>query len=135
ILGVYIVFVAKNNTKRYGFFRNWLFFLQRVTGIITLIFIAWHVWQTILQVAISGAEVNYQIMEYSLTSPCFFWFYISSVIAVVFVLANWLWSFCVCWAIAPSPRAQKIVTYATVVVFFVVSYIGIRTIIQFGLGV
>lgn len=135
VLGVYIVFVAKNNTKRYGFLRNWLFFLQRVTGIITLIFIAWHVWQTRVQVAIAGAEVNYQMMEDILSNNFFFWFYIISILAVVFHLANGLWGFLVSWGIAQSPKSQRIVTYATVVVFFVVSYIGIRTIIQFGLGV
>lgn len=37
ILGVYIVFVAKNNTRRYGYFRNWMFYLQRVTGIVTFV--------------------------------------------------------------------------------------------------
>src|SRR5690625_4959058 len=37
ILGVYIVFVTRNNVKKYGYFRNWMFYLQRVTGIITLI--------------------------------------------------------------------------------------------------
>src|SRR5690625_18245 len=52
ILGVYIVFVTRSNVKSYGYFRNWMFYLQRITGIITLIFIAWHVWQTRLQVAI-----------------------------------------------------------------------------------
>jgi|SRR5690625_602118 len=134
ILGVYIVFVTRNNVKRYGYFRNWMFFLQRISGIITLIFIAWHVWQTRIQVALGNTEVNYQLMEGILTQPFYFWFYIISVIAVVFHMANGLWSFCVSWGIAQSPRSQQIVTYATVIVFFAVSYIGIRTIIQFGIG-
>ena len=45
VLGIYIVLATKNNVRRYGFFRNWMFYLQRFTGIITLIFIAWHIWQ------------------------------------------------------------------------------------------
>src|SRR5690625_4173818 len=134
ILGVYIVFTARNNVTKYGFFRNWMFFLQRITGIITLIFIIWHVWQTRVQVAIAGAEVNYQMMESILTQPFYFWFYIISILAVVFHLANGLWGFCVHWGIAQSPRSQQIITYATVIVFLVDSYIGIRTFIQFGIG-
>jgi len=134
ILGVYIVFVARNNTRRYGYFRNWMFLLQRVTGIITLIFIAWHVWQTKVQVALGNVALDYSLMENILTQPFYFWFYIVSIIAVVFHLANGLWSFLVSWGVAQSPRSQQIVTYATVIVFFVVSYIGIRTIIQFGVG-
>lgn len=131
ILGVYIVFTARNNVKRYGFLRNWLFFLQRITGIITLIFIVWHVWQTRIQVALGNTEVNYQLMEGILTQPFYFWFYIISILAVVFHLANGLWGFSVTWGIAQSPRSQKIITYFTVLVFIVVAYIGIRTIIQF----
>ncbi|MEI3605895.1 succinate dehydrogenase cytochrome b558 subunit [Pseudogracilibacillus sp. SE30717A] len=134
ILGVYIVFTARNNPRKYGFFRNWMFLLQRITGVITLIFIAWHVWQTRIQVALGTAEVNYELMEGILTQPFYFWFYIISIIAVVFHLANGLWGFLVSWGIAQSPRSQQIVTYATIAIFFIVSYIGIRTIIQFGLG-
>lgn len=76
ILGVYIVFVAKNNVTRYGFFRNWMFYIQRITGIITLIFIAWHVWETRIQIGLGNAEANYSLMEGILSSPVMFWFYI-----------------------------------------------------------
>lgn len=134
VLGVYIVFTTRYNTKRYGFFRNWLFFLQRMTGIITLIFIVWHVWQTRVQVALGNVDVNAQLMYDILTQPFYFWFYIISVIAVVFHLANGLWGFLVSWGLAQSPRSQQIVTYATIIVFVVVSYIGVRSIIEFGLG-
>jgi succinate dehydrogenase / fumarate reductase cytochrome b subunit len=134
ILGLYIVFATRNNVKRYGYFRNWMFYLQRVTGVITLIFIAWHVWQTKIQIAFFNVDLNFKLMEDILTQPFYFWFYIVSIICVVFHLANGLWSFCVSWGIAQSPRAQQIVTYATIAVFFIVSYIGIRAIIQFSIG-
>ncbi|APC48095.1 succinate dehydrogenase cytochrome b558 subunit [Virgibacillus halodenitrificans] len=134
ILGVYIVFEARNNTKRYGFFRNWMFFLQRVTGIITLVFIAWHVWETRVQVALGNAEVNYSLMEGILSSPIMFWFYIIGVVSAVFHFANGLWSFAVTWGLTQSPKSQKIATYVTVIIFFVVSYIGVRTLIQFAYG-
>ncbi len=44
VLGVYIAFTANNNVARFGFFRNWMFKLQRLTGLITIVFIAWHVY-------------------------------------------------------------------------------------------
>ncbi|WP_096269610.1 succinate dehydrogenase cytochrome b558 subunit [Paucisalibacillus globulus] len=134
ILGVYIVFIAKNNVRRYGFVRNWLFYVQRVTGIITLVFIAWHVFETRVQVAL-GASLDYSLMEGILTNPFMFWFYIIGVLSAVFHFSNGLWGFLVSWGIAQSPRSQKIVTYATILVFLVVSYIGIRTLITFAYGV
>lgn len=133
VLGVYIVFTANNNVKSYGFVRNWLFFFQRITGIITLIFVVWHVWQTRIQVALGTAEVNAEMMQNILTQPFYFWFYIISILAVVFHLANGLWGFAVTWGIAQSPRSQQIITYLTVLVFVVVSFIGIRTILVFGM--
>ncbi len=133
VLGVYIVLNAKNNVGTYGFARNWLFFLQRITGIITLIFVVWHVWQTRIQVALGNAEVNAQLMQDILQQPFYFWFYIISILAVVFHLANGLWGFAVTWGIAQSPRSQQIITYFTVLVFIVVSFIGIRTIFVFGM--
>lgn len=133
ILGVYIVFTVRYNPRSYGFFRNWLFTLQRITGIITLIFIAWHVWQTKIQITFGDATLDYSLMQEILSNPFMFWFYIVSILSVVFHLANGLWSFCVSWGIAQSPRSQQVLMYVTIGVFFVVSYIGIRTIIQFGM--
>jgi len=131
ILGVYIVLVAKNNAGRYGYFRNWMFYLQRITGIITFIFIVVHVWQTRIQVAMGNAEVDFSLMEGILNNPFFLWFYVIGVISTVFHLANGLWGFAVTWGITQSPRSQQVVTYLTLLVFVVVSYIGVRAIFAF----
>ena len=61
IYGLYIAFTAKNNAVSYGYFRNWMFVFQRISGIVTLIFISWHVWETRIQ-AMLGKEVNYDMM-------------------------------------------------------------------------
>ncbi|WP_050181178.1 succinate dehydrogenase cytochrome b558 subunit [Domibacillus robiginosus] len=130
IYGLYIAFTAKNNPGRFGYFRNWMFVLQRWSGVITLIFIAWHVWETRVQAAL-GAEVNFQMMENILDNPFMLVFYIAGVLAAIFHFANGLWSFCVSWGIAVSPRSQRIVTYATLIVFFALSYVGLSAILAF----
>lgn len=130
IYGVYIAFQAKNNPMQYGFFRNWMFTLQRITGIILLIFIAWHVWETRIQVFF-GAEVNYDMMASILSSPFMLIFYIIGVVAATFHLSNGLWSFAVSWGITVSPRSQQIVTYVTIAIFFILTFIGIRAILAF----
>ncbi|WP_066292655.1 succinate dehydrogenase cytochrome b558 subunit [Bacillus sp. FJAT-29937] len=130
IYGLYIAFTAKNNVSKYGFFRNWMFMLQRVSGVITLIFIAWHVWETRVQAAF-GADVNFQMMENILSNPFMFWFYIVGVISTIFHFSNGLWSFCVSWGITISPRSQLITTYVTIVIFILLSIVGIRAITAF----
>ncbi|WP_026581848.1 succinate dehydrogenase cytochrome b558 subunit [Bacillus sp. J33] len=130
IYGLYIAFTAKNNTSRFGYFRNWMFMLQRVSGVITLIFVAWHVWETRVAAAF-GAEVNFQMMENILSNPFMFWFYIVGVISAIFHFANGLWSFLVSWGITVSPRSQVISTYVTIGIFIVLSIVGVRALTAF----
>ena len=130
VYGVYIAFTAKNNANRFGFFRNWMFVLQRITGIVTLIFVSWHVWQTRIA-AQMGAEVNFDMMADILSSPIMLGFYIVGVLSTIFHFSNGLWSFAVTWGITVSPRSQRISTFVTMGVFVVLSYVGLRAILAF----
>ncbi|MFD1018959.1 succinate dehydrogenase cytochrome b558 subunit [Thalassobacillus hwangdonensis] len=134
IYGVYIAFTAKHNIGNFSYFRNYMFMLQRLTGIITLVFIAWHVWETRIAIGFGWAELNYQLMESILTEPFFFWFYVIGVVSTTFHFANGLWSFCVSWGITMTPRSQRIMTYATIVVFLALSFVGVRTLFTFAYG-
>ena len=128
--GVYIAFTAKNNVKRYGTFRNWMFMLQRITGVFLVIFIAWHIWQTRIQKAL-GATVDYDMMAEIFASPFMIVFYVAGVIAATFHLSNGIWSFLVTWGLAQSPRSQTIVGYVTIGIFLVLSVIGVQAIFAF----
>lgn len=130
IYGLYIAFTAKNNVGKFGFFRNWMFVLQRFTGVFLLIFISWHVWETRIQ-AMQGVEVNFNMMQDILSNPLMFWFYVVGVLSAVFHLANGLWSFCVSWGITVSPRSQVIFTYITMAIFVALSYVGISALLAF----
>ncbi|UII55098.1 succinate dehydrogenase cytochrome b558 subunit [Cytobacillus spongiae] len=130
IYGLYIAFTAKNNTSKFSFFRNWMFMLQRFSGVVTLIFVTWHVWETRIAAAF-GADVNYQMMENILSTPFMFWFYIIGVVSTVFHFANGLWSFCVSWGITVTPRSQVISSYVTMGIFVALSIVGIRAILAF----
>jgi len=130
IYGLYIAFTANSNVNRFGTFRNWMYLLQRITGVITLIFIAWHVWQTRVAAAL-GTEVNYDMMHDILSSPFMFGFYLVGILSAIFHFANGLWSFLVSWGITVSPRSQLITTYVTIGVFVILSLISIQTLIAF----
>ena len=128
--GVYIAFTAKNNVKRYGTFRNWMFMLQRITGVFLVVFIAWHIFQTRVQKAL-GDEVDYDMMADILSSPFMLAFYIAGVLAATFHLANGVWSFLVSWGITQSPRSQSIVTYISMGIFLILSVIGVQALLAF----
>lgn len=128
--GVYIAFTAKNNVKRYGTFRNWMFMLQRITGVFLVVFIAWHIFQTRVQKAL-GDEVDFDMMADILSNPFMLAFYIAGVLAATFHLANGVWSFLVSWGITQSPRSQTIVTYISMAIFLILSVIGVQALLAF----
>ncbi|MDR4982852.1 succinate dehydrogenase [Bacillus cereus] len=130
IYGLYIAFTAKNNAVSYGYFRNWMFVFQRISGIVTLIFISWHVWQTRIQ-AMLGKEVNYDMMADILNNPAMFAFYLVGVVSTIFHFANGLWTFCISWGITVSPRSQRISTYVTLAIFLGLSYVGVSALLAF----
>ncbi|MEW4306512.1 succinate dehydrogenase cytochrome b558 subunit [Rossellomorea marisflavi] len=130
IYGIYIAFTSKNNASRFGFFRNWMFLLQRVSGVITFIFVTWHVWQTRVAVFF-GATVNFQMMEDIFSNPFMVAFYVLGVLSTIFHFANGLWSFCVSWGITVTPRSQRIATYVTIGIFLALSIVGMRAIFAF----
>ena len=130
--GLYIAFTSKNNVGHYSYMRNTLFVAQRYTGIFLVVFIAWHVFETRFQVAIgNAADADFNMMANILDNPAMLVFYILGVLAATFHLANGLWSFLVTWGITQSEKAQKYSTYFTLLVFIVLSIIGIRALLAF----
>lgn len=129
--GLYIAFTAKNNPGHYSYMRNILFVAQRYTGIFLVVFIAWHVFETRFQVAIGAAEADFNMMENILSNPFMFAFYVLGVLSATFHLANGLWSFFVTWGITVSEKSQRYSTYFTLLVFIVLSIIGIRALFAF----
>jgi succinate dehydrogenase / fumarate reductase cytochrome b subunit len=133
IYGLYVAFQAKNNVANFGFFRNFMFMLQRLTGVITLIFVAWHVWETKLQLVIGNVEATglFKLMNEILANPFMLTFYIVGLLAAVFHLANGLWSFAVSWGITIGPRSQRISTYVTMIIFVLISAMGLMALFAF----
>lgn len=130
IYGVYIAFTATPNNIRFGTFRNWMFLLQRISGVFLVIFIAWHIFQTRIQKAL-GAEVEFDMMAEIVANPLMLAFYIVGILAATFHLSNGIWSFLVSWGITQSPKSQQVATYVTAVFFVILSIVGVGAILAF----
>ncbi|MBP1930361.1 succinate dehydrogenase cytochrome b558 subunit [Ammoniphilus resinae] len=133
VYGLYIAFQAKHNVNNYGYFRNMMFFLQRVTGVITLIFVVWHVWQTRIQIAIGSVapEGFFDLMVNVFSSGAMVAFYVIGLLSATFHFSNGMWSFLVSWGITVGPRAQRISTYVWLGFFVILSYIGLMAMFAF----
>ncbi|MEH7505740.1 succinate dehydrogenase cytochrome b558 subunit [Neobacillus drentensis] len=131
LYGVVIARQAKNNVSKYGYFRNWKFYLQRITGLIAFIFIIWHVWETKVQVEFSGAEADYQLMANIVDNGISLTLYIIGISSCIYHFVNGIWTFLITWGITVSPHSQKITQYISFGLFIALTFIGIRAILAF----
>ncbi len=121
-LGVVYTFVgAKPNVDKYDFGDNWRYSLQRITGIIALIFIFLHIatlrwgwsigpWHTPFM--LNGATSD-QPMAAATTAMALqaHWtvvvFYIVGGLSVVYHWANGLWTAAITWGVTLTPASQQ----------------------------
>jgi len=105
--GCYIVCSGQANAGRYGYFRNWMYLLQRITGIIALIFIVYHVYATRISGLISGQHVSFEGVHQSLQNPLILAFYILGIVSASYHLGNGMFGFLITWGIAIGNKTQR----------------------------
>lgn len=105
--GLFIWFTGKNNAFRYPYATNWLYVLQRWTGLISLFYIGYHVYETRLQNLLYGTEISFEFMAKQMANPAVFVIYIVGMAAVMFHFANGLWGFLISWGVTVGSNARK----------------------------
>ncbi|MEG1496713.1 MAG: succinate dehydrogenase [Clostridiales bacterium] len=123
IYGIYIVYVSKNNVLRYKYLKNWMFYLQRVTAIITTVFVLFHVF-TLRVLAPDSISVIVSFTSL-LQNPICFVLYSIGVIAAIYHFSNGLFTFFITWGIIQGPKIQKIFTLLTCAIFGVLSLLAV----------
>jgi len=132
IIGVVYALKAKNNVAQYGYWNNWMFYLQRITAYIVFLFVIYHVWTLrIVGKAMSGHAMDYNFMHNLLVDPVMMGMYAISLLATIFHFTNGLWGFAVTWGIVVGPRGQKVVSLATIALFVILSSVGMTALTQF----
>ncbi len=130
LLGAWIAFGGQVNTGSQRYFRNWMYVLQRASGLFLLVFISVHIYT----IRFSGSENLYQLMAQCFQNPWYVAFYWLGILTATFHFANGLWGFCVTWGITASPRSQMISTWVCAALFAAMSAAGINSIYGFNGG-
>jgi succinate dehydrogenase / fumarate reductase cytochrome b subunit len=130
VYGLFVTATASPNGKTYR--RNWMYNLQRATGVILFAYILFHLWTTRFVDVAHHEDVNlFATMQGVVHNPWLFTFTILGILSATFHLANGIWSFCIVWGITVSPRSQRLMEYVSFAVFVVLSVIGVRAIFAF----
>jgi succinate dehydrogenase / fumarate reductase cytochrome b subunit len=127
VYGMYTAFTSGYNAGRFGWFRNQMFVWQRVTGVITFMFVVYHLWTT----RFSGNEASFNMVSDLVNHPVHFWFMIIGVVAATFHLANGLWGFLIHWGVTIGPRSQQISAYVMGVLWVALSLVGVMALWAF----
>jgi len=131
VYGVVITMTADPNVSVYGYERNLQYTLQRITGILALVFILFHFFTTRGWFYLSGVETNYARMHDFMMNPVFLIIYVIGTLSCLYHLTNGIFTFCITWGITVGPRAQTMVNRACVALFLAFSVMAIVTLISF----
>jgi succinate dehydrogenase/fumarate reductase cytochrome b subunit (b558 family) len=139
--GVAIALASKANVGRYPYARNWLYTLQRVTGLVALVFIAWHLYEYRVQKWLFGMQGTafYSVLSSHLSAtawsvPWMALAYLVGIGATVFHFANGLWGFSASWGITVSRPAQQRAAWVCGVIGAALFVLGANTVIYFATG-
>jgi len=141
LYGIKLSLEPRHNTGAYPHSRNWMYVAQRLTGILALAFIVWHVMELWLPSA-RGELVEENVYptlcqdlsatRFGLPLPALG--YVFGIAATVFHFANGLWGFCVSYGITTSRRAQRLSATVFGVAGVALFMVGANTAIYFATG-
>jgi len=124
--GLYVWYTSDNNFPQYGYARNGLYFMQRVTGFIALLFVLYHIYDQRLLPAPS-----YLTVYHSLSNPAVFVVYFLGTACVAWHMMNGLWNVTVKWGVATGMRSQRMLLYVFSALGAGLVFVGLRALTGF----
>jgi succinate dehydrogenase / fumarate reductase cytochrome b subunit len=139
LYGIYIAADAKHNVTNYGYGRNWAFFFQRLTGLITFFFVTAHIWhfrvQKLLGVYATGTAMpglpDYNVVATAFSNNLVLVGYIIGIVAASYHLANGIYTFLITWGITINAKSQRVSNIVTNAAFVGISALGLIALFAF----
>jgi succinate dehydrogenase / fumarate reductase, cytochrome b subunit len=128
--GIYIWLRGDSNVSSYPWVKNWLYTLQRYTGLIAFVYIAWHLYT---ERWLTHGHSTYESVAQDLSNPLFFAFMLIGVLASSFHLGVGIWNFLCKWGLAATVRAQRAAGQIGVLVALAFSLVGVLILVSFRL--
>jgi len=130
LLGFVIIMEGKGNALAYPYGRNWLYWLQRATGVVAFVFIVFHFVQFRARKEEFLAS-PYEDVRSALANDAVFAFYVLGIAACVFHLANGISGMLFSWGITVGPRSKRFAGYACTAIGVGVMALGMRALLAF----
>jgi succinate dehydrogenase / fumarate reductase cytochrome b subunit len=126
--GVYIWWKGKSNVSAYPWVGNWLYTVQRCTGLIAFAYIGWHLYT---ERWLTHGKSTYASVEQDMQNPWYLAFFTVGVLASSFHLGAGIWNFACKWGLAATVRAQKAAGRFGALVGVAFGVVGVLIILSF----
>jgi succinate dehydrogenase / fumarate reductase, cytochrome b subunit len=131
--GLVISIQMRPALMRYPYSRNWLYWMQRISGIGILLFLLLHVGMTRIQGMWDPSITDdlFAHMQALLTQPWMLGIYVFGLLLSVFHLANGLASMAIVWGLTTSVRAQRLFGWVCVLIGILLAAMGLHGLMGF----
>jgi succinate dehydrogenase cytochrome b subunit len=129
--GFYIWGHGKINVSNYPWVGNWMFALQRWTGLIAFAFLGWHVYTE--RLLTHGKSTYLEVYE-GMQDPWFFAFFLVGVTACSVHLGVGIWNFLCKWGLAATTRSQRAAGFLGVGIAIIMLIMSITIVVCFRYG-
>ncbi len=129
--GIYIWIRGKSNVSDYPWVGNWLYTVQRYTGLIAFAYIGWHLYT---QRWLTHGKSTYAEVDHFLANPYALAFTVLGVLASSFHLGIGIWNFLCKWGLAATAKAQRLAGQLGFVVALGFSLVGVLILVSFRLN-
>ena len=134
IYGVYIWWRGENNVNDYPWTGNWMYTLQRYTGIIVFAYIIYHTWYmrfTGIHLFEHPDAAYWKVWHEFNTSNWAFYAYIVGIVTASWHFGYGIFLFCAKWGIVTGAKAQKRVQWVGVAISLALMSLGIASAFAF----
>jgi succinate dehydrogenase / fumarate reductase cytochrome b subunit len=128
-LGIWLAKSASFNVVRYPAAQNFAYALQRVTGVILIFFIGFHLYTTRLAGIPSDRMFQHLSLEFG--NPLVAAFYILGILSASFHLSNGLWGFSVSWGLVRGQKSMDLAWKACMGLGLCVALMGLNAFAGF----
>ncbi len=133
LYGFWIWYTGQSNAGQYGYRRNWMYTLQRWSGLVAFAYMAWHVYQLRFAPGVFRPDAQsltkFREVADAITPAVGTVVYVVGGIAAAFHLGNGLFGFAYSWGLAVGRKAQRNVELLGYGVFVALSAAVIYTVI------
>lgn len=129
--GLMIVHGCQINAFNYNYYRNWMYALERVTGLLLIPFVIYHLYRTALAPSVGAAPLDYNTMHALLAPAWARAIYLGGVVCAAFYIGNGFAMQSSSWGVVATRGARGAAVIVGWIITIALAAWGARIVLSF----